>query len=702
MALAVDPVDQRALTLRSEAKARQAETEREQNYLAVFMAARQALAGGDIAEALRQADLALKLKPTEAAALEVKAAAEQELARVVAEREQKYEVRFTACRRALAGGDIAEALRQADLALELKPTEAAALRLKAAAEGELARAAAERERKYGSAMAAGRGALARRHFSEALRQAEVALRLKPNDGQAHHLQAEAGTAQAKEAEREQQYQEAMQAGKAAVQAGKAADSTQTTFGTTAFLGKVEVAEKQFEEAVQQADLALGVKPGDAEANKLKQAAGDELKYMSAMGQGKAAAALARYAVEEGKYAEAAGRFAEAVEQADLALGLKPGDNKAETLKQTASDELKLASAMVAGKAAVAKGNLTEAVRPGDDQAGDRKANASPKQNEWNNDATDSGTGPGKVAGGRADAGWAAEKRAGSPELSGGRIDLVQFSVIAPVGLLPGTSFVLEVWGHLKVQSERARVLAGEAARGGENSIHAKGEIHGALGAILAMKMNVDGLLITDPLKNILWDGETGKVRFAVMVPRDAWNGTHHGMGTIYLDRMQIAKIHFTLLVGAQASPATVIPIEVKHYRKAFASYASADRDEVLRRIQGLQKIAPGLDVVVDVLKFRSGEDWEKKLWQVIPESDVFYLFWSKAAKESSWVEKEWKCALSSRGKDFIDPVPLVSPEEAPPPQELRKKHLNDWELANRNGEKQKVKAWWKFWQWRFF
>jgi hypothetical protein len=66
---------------------------------------------------------------------------------------------------------------------------------------------------------------------------------------------------------------------------------------------------------------------------------------------------------------------------------------------------------------------------------------------------------------------------------------------------------------------------------------------------------------------------------------------------------------------------------------------------------------------------------------VIPEADVFYLFWCRHAKSSSWVEKEWRCALNKRGLDFIDPVPLESPEDAPPPLELAAKHFNDPLLA---------------------
>jgi hypothetical protein len=39
---------------------------------------------------------------------------------------------------------------------------------------------------------------------------------------------------------------------------------------------------------------------------------------------------------------------------------------------------------------------------------------------------------------------------------------------------------------------------------------------------------------------------------------------------------------------------------------------------------------------------------------------------------------EWRTALDMRGIEYIEPVPLVSPEEVPPPEELSELHFNDW------------------------
>jgi hypothetical protein len=120
---------------------------------------------------------------------------------------------------------------------------------------------------------------------------------------------------------------------------------------------------------------------------------------------------------------------------------------------------------------------------------------------------------------------------------------------------------------------------------------------------------------------------------------------------------------------------------MERIRSAFASYASEDRDHVLARVQGMQKILPDLDIFVDVMSLRSGEHWKDRLQQEIVARDTFYLFWSQAAMKSSWVDFEWRYALEARGEDFINPVPLAAPELAPPPPELQSLHFGDWTLA---------------------
>ena len=90
---------------------------------------------------------------------------------------------------------------------------------------------------------------------------------------------------------------------------------------------------------------------------------------------------------------------------------------------------------------------------------------------------------------------------------------------------------------------------------------------------------------------------------------------------------------------------------------------------------------------MDIKDIRSGDNWKKKLREFIELCDIFYLFWSKNAQESFWVNKEWRCAYNLKGVDFIDPVPLEPPTEIDSPKELAEKHFNDWVLAYMSSSK---------------
>ncbi len=142
------------------------------------------------------------------------------------------------------------------------------------------------------------------------------------------------------------------------------------------------------------------------------------------------------------------------------------------------------------------------------------------------------------------------------------------------------------------------------------------------------------------------------------VDETAPTGQRVGFVTVFLAGLAIATLQFVLEVGVSTRRPEPLPTELRRYRSAFASYAREDRDEVLRVIQGLQKIAPQLDVFLDVVSLRAGARWQQELQTAINARDVFYLFWSRAARKSEWVDRERRYALSARGLDFIDPVPL--------------------------------------------
>lgn len=255
---------------------------------------------------------------------------------------------------------------------------------------------------------------------------------------------------------------------------------------------------------------------------------------------------------------------------------------------------------------------------------------------------------------------------------------VVFTLTAPEKVTAKVAFELFIWAH--DPRDRAKILArAREELGGDVLERAKGPVRIAAGTVLNVRLTIPGAEIAEPEDMMVWDGESTCVSFVITLPALGEGGKAPGVAHIYASGVQVAKISFVL------SAVGVAEVSGMRFRKAFASYASADRDAVLGRIQGIHKILPELDVFLDVVSLRSGQDWEQELWRVIPASDIFYLFWSSHARQSEWVEKEWRCALRERGLEFIDPVPLEPPQVSPPPPELSSLHFNDWELAFMRG-----------------
>ncbi len=183
-----------------------------------------------------------------------------------------------------------------------------------------------------------------------------------------------------------------------------------------------------------------------------------------------------------------------------------------------------------------------------------------------------------------------------------------------------------------------------------------------------------------------WKGKYLKFSFDYCVPKDYDKKRILFRADVYFDNIIATKLKFTVDISSESGRG--IPVERRDINKAFVSYASQDRVRVSAILQGIRKARPDMDVFFDVETLRSGEDWEKKLYQELLNRDVLFLCWSHFAKESKWVEREWKYVLEHKGLDAIEPVPMEDPIFCPPPEELQNKHFNDLEVQMR---KQSVK-----------
>lgn len=263
-------------------------------------------------------------------------------------------------------------------------------------------------------------------------------------------------------------------------------------------------------------------------------------------------------------------------------------------------------------------------------------------------------------------------------------DEVYFTATAPKRVAAGASFVLDVWAHLEGDREAVLARAREERPGEALRAKTKGSAAIERGKVLAVRVSIADFGFEDE-DAMRWTGRAGNCTFGVPVPAGAAAGRHVGVARFAVDGVPVSRLHFELEVGEADTARGDRSLSERRPSSAFASYASEDRDEVLARIQGMQKLLPDLDVFLDIASLRAGENWSERLEREIAERDAFFLFWSGRAARSEWVEREWRMALRLKGLEAIDPVPLEPPAKAPPPRELGALHFNEWTLAYRSG-----------------
>jgi TIR domain len=266
------------------------------------------------------------------------------------------------------------------------------------------------------------------------------------------------------------------------------------------------------------------------------------------------------------------------------------------------------------------------------------------------------------------------------------LDSITCSVFAPPEAYPGTNLMVQAFAHVAGDSEIVSELAREFDHQA-NRLTAK-LLDNQVGRAteLTFSLSIPGLHIDDPVQKLIWRGRPEAIQFGVLVPEHF--SKQEIVGTVYVsqDAVPFGHARFLLrIVDLQDGLTQEItePAKVSAWRRyeyAFISYASADRPEVLKRVQMLSRFH--IDFFQDLLTLEPGEQWEQTIYQSIDRSDVFFLFWSSAARSSEWVMKEIRYALERKGTDRwaapeIVPVIIEGPPPVPPPAELKDIHFND-------------------------
>lgn len=255
-------------------------------------------------------------------------------------------------------------------------------------------------------------------------------------------------------------------------------------------------------------------------------------------------------------------------------------------------------------------------------------------------------------------------------------DEVRFGASAPQTARAGRAFVARF--VLYAQADEAQALARLGQAAGLQVESGLGGTALAHGTALDIAVSGDQLLVEGVprcVQRLVWRGSIQRLDVEVQ-PAAGFTGSVLRFD-ILLDGLVLARIRLALEAAADApAPGSAVRSSTGHAlaRKAFASYASADRQRVLDRVASV-RLAAALQVFLDCHDLCPGQAWQPRLAQEIDGCDTFLLFWSDAAAASTWVRWEWERALARHGLEHLQFHPLDN-GVAPPP-ELGALHAND-------------------------
>ena len=268
--------------------------------------------------------------------------------------------------------------------------------------------------------------------------------------------------------------------------------------------------------------------------------------------------------------------------------------------------------------------------------------------------------------------------------NGTKIDIVDFSAFSPFSAHPNDEVLVQVFLHCPDEAALASALAEQADPETKPRGVATLTTEINRGQKIGISLDAPGLTIDQPIQHMIWRGDPRSCQFLVRLPSNVADQVFQLRVRVLLDHVPIGMLRFTLKCAAAHEPVG-LESEIrgdwaKRYRRAFLSYASPDRAEVLKRSMMLKAV--GIDFFLDLLTLDAGERWEARLYEEIDRCDIFLLFWSSNAARSDWVIREAEYALSRHegsAEEAPDVIPIVieGPPVIPPPDSLKKIHFND-------------------------
>jgi hypothetical protein len=251
---------------------------------------------------------------------------------------------------------------------------------------------------------------------------------------------------------------------------------------------------------------------------------------------------------------------------------------------------------------------------------------------------------------------------------------VAIAVTAPRQCIAGRPFVAALSAYVEAMREQALQQLAALGEAGDRRVVDVPASDWRVGAPVCVRLVADGAAVTPTEHRAIWHGRELLAPFTVVVPPGADMAVMLQFAVFVAD-VPVAALPLRVTVGGgDTTPAVV---HARSANSAFASYSSQDAPLVTQRLSTLARWVPSLDIFLDCLDLRPGEDFKPQLASQIEARDVFLLFWSRRAAASPWVRWEFETAVAHKQAEAILPMPIEDPAVAPLPPELSHRHLRD-------------------------
>ncbi|MCU0498184.1 MAG: TIR domain-containing protein [Anaerolineae bacterium] len=249
---------------------------------------------------------------------------------------------------------------------------------------------------------------------------------------------------------------------------------------------------------------------------------------------------------------------------------------------------------------------------------------------------------------------------------------VQFSTYYPSEIRPETWMPLTAY-IFKSSAAEAVIADAQRVFGGTMAIIRR-MVESAqrvlpIGTVITATPDLAGVQFNPPQITIGFFEDWHRLEFKFRaLPETPIDQAVNGTLNFTVEGVIVADIPLSVFVSATAESLTMTTMTQKLYKAIFCSYSRRDT-AIVERVEKAYR-ALGFDFLRDVQSIKSGQDWDDQLYALIEQADIFQLFWSHTARESEWVEREWRYALGldRNTLNFIRPVYWQQPIPPVPPE----------------------------------